>query len=355
MLLFLLASASAGTLTLDMLNVGQGDSLLLTTSNGQQILIDAGTARSGTADTLERMGVEKLDWVISTHPHADHIGGLKEIIERFPVGGYYHSGDSHTTRTYSHLVQTLREQRIESRAAKAGQLFELGDGATMRVLWPGTMRLDGTRSDLNSNSVILRIENGEDCMLLMGDAEEPTERAILRHNFQTCELLKVAHHGSRHSSSERFLNAVDPDIALISVGDGNRYRHPGKATIDKLHRMEVAVYRTDLTGHVTVQSTGQGLEVIDGLPDSAPLRVPRKVAEGPVDEGEQVTPLIADPAPPPPPPDPIENVEDPSRKSVEKSEEAVDPDASPALSSCQRFLRRLAFWKPDPPSKESSE
>jgi beta-lactamase superfamily II metal-dependent hydrolase len=363
MLLCLLGSAWAGTLTLHMLDVGQGDALLLTTPNGDQILVDAGGAKFRVADTLARMGIEKLDLVIATHPHADHIGGMEEIFQRIPVGAYYHSGDSHTTRTYRSLQQTVKARGIEQRSAKAGQIFQLGEGATMRVLWPGTMRLEGTRSDLNSNSVILRIQNGEDCMLLMGDAEEDTERAILRHNFESCELLKVAHHGSRYSSTQRFLSAVDPEIALISVGDSNRYRHPGEATLDKLHRMEVEVYRTDLTGHVTVVSTGHGLQVIDGLPDSAPIRTARKVVEGPVGEGEQVTPLIVDPTPPPPPPEEVAEVpaevpdspEDPTGKSVENSDEAVDPAEEQTLSSWQCFLRRLTFWKSHPPPKDSSE
>jgi hypothetical protein len=218
----------------------------------------------------------------------------------------------------------------------------------MKVIWPGTMRLEGTRSDLNSNSVVLRIENGEDCMLLTGDAEEDTERALLRHNPEPCGLLKVAHHGSRHSTSQAFLNAIQPSIALISAGADNRYGHPGEETLRKLERMDVAVYRTDLTGHVTVVSTGQGLEVIDGLPSDAPLRVPRNPAPGPVDENDSVEPMIIDPMPPPPPPEPAavnpsETLGDDSEtKSVE---EPVDQTAPPQVSFCQRLVRFLTFWK----------
>ena len=353
MLLFLLGSATAGTLTLDMLDVGQGDSLLITTPNGQHILVDAGTSKSSVANTLSRMGIQKLDLLIASHPHADHIGGMKSVIERFPVGGYFHSGDTHTTRTYRNLEQTIQDQSVESRAAKAGQVFELGDGATMKVLWPGTLRLDGTRSDLNSNSVVLRIENGEDCMLLMGDAEEPTENAILRHNFQSCDLLKVAHHGSRHSSTQRFLSAVDPSIALISVGDRNRYRHPGDATLSKLHRMEVDVYRSDLTGHVTVVSTGKGLKVVDGLPDSAPLRARRKVVLGPVDADSQLTPLIADPPPPEPPIASIIDLTEPEDASAGLSVETTN--APEEKSSWERFLSRITFWRKSSNSKDNSE
>jgi competence protein ComEC len=223
----------------------------------------------------------------------------------------------------------------------------------MKVLWPGTLRLDGTRSDLNSNSVVLRIENGEDCMLLMGDAEEPTENAILRHNFESCDLLKVAHHGSRHSSSQRFLSAVDPSIALISVGDSNRYRHPGDSTLAKLHRMEVDVYRSDLTGHVTVVSTGKGLKVVDGLPDSAPLRARRKVVLGPVDADSQLTPLIADPPPPEPPIASIIDLTEPEDASAGLSVETTsDPEEK---SSWERFLSRITFWRKSTNSKDNSE
>lgn len=364
MLLCLFGYAFAGTLTLDMLDVGQGDSFLITTPNGQQILVDAGTARAKVAETLTRMGVEKIDLLIATHPHADHIGGMRDVVDRFPVGGYLHSGDTHTTRTYRSLDQAIKSHRIEEKPAKAGQVFKLGDGATMKVLWPGTMRLNGTRSDLNSNSVVLKIDNGEDCMLLMGDAEEATENAVLRHNFESCDLLKVAHHGSRHSSSQRFLDAVSPKIAVISSGDGNRYKHPGDATITKLHRMEAEVYRTDLTGHVTVVSTGHGLEVIDGLPDSAPLRMPKKVAvAGPVKEDTpELTPLIADPAPLPPPEKPL--LQDPILESSEEgfdglSVHAAKDDSVPPIpvvnSPWQRFVRRFTSRKAPKASKESSE
>lgn len=341
MILFLLGSALAGELTVDMLDVGQGDSLLLTTSNGQRILIDAGTSSSGVADTLMRMNVARLDLAVSTHPHADHIGGMAEVLERIPVEAYLDSGSTHTTRTYRKLQDTLRERGVPRKNAKAGQVFDLGDGATMRVIWPGTMRLEGTRSDLNSNSVVLRVENGEDCMLFTGDAEEDTEHAIVRHNFQPCGLLKVAHHGSRHSTSQSFLNAVSPQIALISSGEGNRYRHPGDETIRKLHRMDVQTFRTDLTGHVTIVSTGNGFRVEDGLPDGAPLRFePANTLPetGPVTEETAVQPVIIDPRAP-------ENTPSVEENRVEIVDKPVDAPQTEEVSSCKSFLQRLAFWR----------
>lgn len=341
MMLLLLGSALAGDLTVDMLDVGQGDSLLLTTPSGQRILIDAGTSSSGVADTLLRMNVDRLDYAFSTHPHADHIGGMAEVIERIPVVQYFDSGSRHTTRTYRKLQETLSSRGIARKSVSAGQTFDLGDGATMKVIWPGTMRLEGTRSDLNSNSVVLRVDNGDDCMLFTGDAEEDTEHAIVRHNFQPCELLKVAHHGSRHSTSQSFLNAVTPEIALISAGSGNRYRHPGEETLRKLHRMDVEVYRTDLTGHVTIVSTGSGFRVEDGLPDSAALRVSAPVAppeSGPVEDPTEVVPIITDP--------PVPEV-------VPAGEEAPTAEAVPTREETEEeppsrfslFLQRLKFWK----------
>lgn len=270
-LALLLAPALAGTLRVDMLDVGQGDAILITSPAGKRVLIDAGPDRDEAADQLQRIGVDHLDLAVATHPHADHIGGMQAVLERIPTGIYLDSAQAHTSATYTALMDEVEAEveagELRYQAALSGQVFNLDDGITLRVLWPQETKLRNTRSDLNSNSVVIRLDHGQSCFLFTGDAEEPTERALLRDELTAgCDVLKVAHHGSRHSTTDSFLRAVDPEIALISCGVDNRYGHPGQETVDKLRQAGVAIYRTDETGHITVQSDGSTLAVTDGLP-----------------------------------------------------------------------------------------
>jgi competence protein ComEC len=276
-----------------MLDVGQGDSLLLETPAGKFVLVDAGQRKTEVADTLERLGVDTLELVIATHAHADHIGGMKAVLESVKVVQYVDSGVPHTTRTYRDLMAAVRKQGVPYQGARAGQVFEFDDDITMKVLWPGGVHLTGTRSDLNSNSVVLRIDHGEDCMLLTGDAESVTEEMLVRHNLKTCDVLKVPHHGSRYSSTLPFLEALQPEIALVSVGRNNRHKHPRPEALARLERVGATLYRTDYTGQITVVSSGHGFEVVDGLPAGAPrtAKVPMAAVEG---SGE---PTITDSSP----------------------------------------------------------
>jgi competence protein ComEC len=276
-----------------MLDVGQGDSLLLETPAGKYVLVDAGQRKTLVADTLARLGVDTLELAVGTHAHADHIGGMRAVLETVQVEQYVDSGVPHTTRTYRDLMVAVKNLSVPYQGARAGQVFEFDDGITMKVLWPGGTHLTGTRSDLNSNSVVLRIDHGEDCMLLTGDAERVTEEMLVRHNLQPCDVLKVPHHGSRYSSSLPFLEALQPEIALVSVGHENRHKHPRPEALARLERVGATVYRTDYTGHVTLVSTGHGFHVVDGLPAGAPRTalVPMVAAEAGTE------PAIPDPAP----------------------------------------------------------
>ncbi|MFT5586827.1 MAG: competence protein ComEC [Cognaticolwellia sp.] len=268
MLLFLslLATAQAGTMQVHMLDVGQGDSILLQTPAGKNILIDAGKKGALVYKQLATLGVRELELVVTSHAHTDHMGGMEAVVRHIPIALYLDSGLPHTTDSYASLMEALVEVGVSHRNAEWGEIITLDDGITVKVLWPGNSYLRGTRSDLNSNSVVLQIDHGEDCFLFMGDAEDPTEVEVSRGGVPQCDVLKVAHHGSDHSSSAAFLRQVDPDIALISSGEDNRYGHPGELTLETLQRQEVAIYRTDFWGQITLASTGQGIQVSDGRP-----------------------------------------------------------------------------------------
>ena len=159
LLLFLYAwcAAVAGTLSVEVLDVGQGDSILLRTPEGRTVLIDGGTGRRNVVGLLERRGISSIDLMVNTHAHADHLGGLDEVLEAMPVEVYIDSGLPHTTESYAKVIRLVEAKGIRYKAVRGGQVFRFDDGITIRVLAPYDPLLRGTRSDLNSNSVITRL------------------------------------------------------------------------------------------------------------------------------------------------------------------------------------------------------
>ncbi|MCK6504657.1 MBL fold metallo-hydrolase [Myxococcota bacterium] len=265
------APALAGTLRVEVMDVGQGDAILLTSPAGKRVLIDASIKSARVVDELRARGVEQLDLVVATHPHADHIGGMQDVVEGLPIRVYTDNGLPHTTQTYMELMAAVEARGITYRPARAGQTFKLDDGILIEVLNPSGTPLSGTRSDLNSNSVVLRLTHGERCMLFTGDSEEPTEQALMQGGgIQPCDLLKVAHHGSDHSTTTAWLRAVQPTWALISCGVGNRYGHPGEETMARLEGQGVKVLRTDTMGDLVVESDGKVLKVEAAGKQAAP-------------------------------------------------------------------------------------
>lgn len=247
------------------IDVGQGDSYLIVTPEKKTILIDAGPAEAGpnVVTFLRRQGVTELDLVIATHPHADHIGGLGYVLESIKVKNVLDSGQEHTTLTYRRMLEAVKKHVGRLTLAQAGQKFNLDNGITLSVLGPRQPWLQNVSgSDLNANSVVIRLDYGQFSMLLTGDAEDETEDRLLADNAPLqVTALKVAHHGSRHSTKERFLRATKPSVAIISCGATNRYGHPTQATLDRLRRLGVTLYRTDLHGDITLTTNGQEYRV----------------------------------------------------------------------------------------------
>lgn len=270
LLLPLLTAAQAHDLRVDMLDVGQGDSILIR-DDQRVILIDAGDDPRDVARQLKAEQITKINLVIATHPHADHVGGMLEVVTQFPVTNYVDNHQPHTTATYTNLLAAIHAKEAEGLhwlqpgtgdADDQVHQVRIGPDATLTFLFPlDGERETGTRSDLNSNSVVARIDHGKDCFLFVGDAEAETERALLNNGLAQCDVLKVAHHGSEYATTPAFLAAVQPKIALISVGAGNRYGHPGPKTVGRIESAGAKVYRTDLSGRITVRSTGEGVSV----------------------------------------------------------------------------------------------
>ncbi|HWQ18931.1 MAG TPA: MBL fold metallo-hydrolase [Methanotrichaceae archaeon] len=253
-------SFSAGNLTAHVLDVGQGDSILIQ-FKGKNILIDGGEREMGprVASYLRDRGVSKIDLMVATHPHSDHIGGLLEILDKFQVLKVLDSGQPHTSKTYEDFLTRIDRKDIPYQVAEAGQRIDLNPGIDIEVLSPPARRL---ADDLNQNSVVLRIVYGKVALLLMGDAGVEAEKVIISSGFEVkSDVLKVGHHGSKSATGGSFLKRVDPKVSIISAGLGNPYGHPAPEIIKRLQKSGIQIYRTDLQGTIDVTTDGVAIYV----------------------------------------------------------------------------------------------
>src|SRR5205085_9697755 len=271
-------------LQVHMLDVGpiEGDSILIIARSGKSVLIDAGDAGKGRVilDALKRYKIEKLDYFIATHPHPDHIGGADEVMNAIKVGTIIDNGVDLSTpappptpvkkgakpaptpipakkskvKSVNSFFDEYKEAREKSGAqyekTAAGKKYDLGGGAIVTVLAPSDpfftkeqMKAGG--NDTNANSIVLRLDYGDFSMLFMGDAEEQTEARLLGLDLNlAAKVIKLAHHGSKYATSGNFLKRVQPEAAIISDGEWNRYGHPAQSVLDRLKAMNANVFRT---------------------------------------------------------------------------------------------------------------
>lgn len=227
------------------LDVGQGDATLIRTSDGRTALIDAGPG--DLTAQLRNLGVERLDLVIVTHPHADHIGGMEAVLEGFPVGNYMDSGKPHTTRTYLDLRRALQDRPNIRYLEAVPRSLSLGN-ATLEVL--PLPPADEVEHNDRSVGIVLRF--GRFAAFLSGDSEQPLLSHFLDHEaVPDVTLLKAAHHGSRDGFTDAFLNAARPEVVVISLG-ANSYGHPHPESVAAYAGVARELYRTDVAGSVTV-------------------------------------------------------------------------------------------------------
>ena len=239
------------------IDVGQGDASLIELSNGEVMLIDAGLASSSQKiiEYIKSLGYDRIDYVIATHPHADHIGGMAEVIKAFDIGTIYMPKAVSTSKTYENLLETIKEKGLHVKTGKAGVSVLQDENLTIDMLAPNQDKY----SSLNNYSIVLKITYGNTSFLYTGDAEELSEKEIT--GDVKADVLKVGHHGSDSSSSDEFLKRVNPKYAIISVGKDNSYDHPSSSTIHKLEKYTNYIYRTDLNGTITVTSDGENIDV----------------------------------------------------------------------------------------------
>lgn len=254
-------------LQIQYLDVGQADASLIRLPNGQTMLIDAGG--NATADKLveylKSQGIQRIDFLIGTHPHEDHIGGLDKVVDAFDIGRIYlpKVADSQVpaTKTYEDVLTAIDKKGLRVNQGKAGTvLFQSGE-LSAELLAPNSDSYSG----LNSYSVVVMLTYGEKKFLFMGDAEADSEKEILeRFGNVEADVLKCGHHGSSTSTSQEFLAAVSPEYAVISCGRDNSYGHPHQETLEALEERDVAVYRTDQQHTIVVSCDGEKITLTTG-------------------------------------------------------------------------------------------
>lgn len=234
-------------------DVGQADCILLS-CGGEYMIIDGGNNPDGklVVKQLQSMGITELKYAVGTHTHEDHIGGLDKIIDAFDIGVLYMPSNEYDSATYRDVVEAAEAKNIDKIAPELGYVFYLGS-ARCEV-----MAIDNENEDPNLTSIILEVVYGDTKFLFTGDAETPNEEARLWNDI---DVLKVGHHGSSTSTGEDFMEQIKPEIALISVGEGNSYGHPHDEVMELLNEYQVEIYRTDTQGTIVVTSDGSACTV----------------------------------------------------------------------------------------------
>lgn len=248
----------------DFIDVGHGDAILITSPTGKTVLIDGGLAEAGdtVAAFVRARGEAPLDLVLLTHRHADHLGGLARVIAAQGARSFMDAAFPHPTPAYDRLIRLLEQRRIPVLEAKRGRAIDLGGGARLTLLTPPEPLIVGSRSDPNANSLVTRLDFGTQRMLLTGDAEAVTEAWLLdTRSDLRADLLKLAHHGSRYSSTADFLRAVAPRIAVASCGPPGEPGHLTDETRARVTAMGARLYRTDVDGNITAWSDGRDITV----------------------------------------------------------------------------------------------
>ena len=249
------AGATPKVLMVHYLDVGQADSILVQSPSGKTMLIDAGNSGDSEfiKDYIKKLKIKKIDILIATHPHEDHIGGMKAIVEAFDIGKIYMPKSTATTKTYKNLLTAVKNKNMKITTAVPGKM-EFDADLNANILAPNSEEY----KDLNDYSVVVKVTYPKTSFLFTGDAEEVSEEEMKEKKYDMkADVLKVGHHGSRSSTSEAFLKAVSPKYAIVSVGKDNDYGLPDETVMDRLEAAKVKVFRTDIDGTIIAKSDGK--------------------------------------------------------------------------------------------------
>lgn len=235
------------------IDVGQADAIYIKDGNSN-MMIDAGNNADGKllVKYLQSLNVKNFKYVVGTHAHEDHIGGMDDIINNFKIDNFYMPEAISTSKTFEDVLDALDKNKVTFQTPKIGDKFTL-ENTNFEVLSIGN-----DTSDLNDTSLVLKMSYNNTCVLFMGDASSNVEKNLLNKDID-CQVLKVGHHGSRYSSSDEFIKKVNPTYGIIMVGKDNKYGHPTKKALDILNKYKVTIHRTDEEGTIVMHLKGNDI------------------------------------------------------------------------------------------------
>ncbi len=258
------ADTKIKNLTVEYIDVGQGDSTLIQLPDGRNMLIDGGTQATSNQITehIKNLGIESIDIVVATHPHEDHIGGLDDIINSFEIGEVFmpqiSEKDMPDTRIYEQFLEAVKAKGCSVSRAAAGTLISSEDHLKIDCLSPA----ESDYGNLNNYSAVIRVIYYDITFLFMGDAETEIENRLMKDYPELeADIVKAGHHGSTTSNSAKFIKKLSPSVAVISCGIDNRYRHPRPEILSRYRKVGADIYRTDTQGDITVKCNGRSYTV----------------------------------------------------------------------------------------------
>jgi len=256
------AEDRAGELTVDFLDVGQGDAILIDTPAGQQILIDGGPNKTVLRQLAEVMPFydRSIDVVVETHPDSDHISGLVEVLKRYNVGLVLEPGVESGSSVSKEFEDAVKQKNIPEVLARRGMRLNLQDGVYLEILFPVG---DVSGWDTNDACIVAKLVYGKSSFLFMGDSPQKIEKYLVSVSTEglDADVLKVGHHGSKTSSSELLVGYTSPEYAVISVGADNKYGHPNQEVLDILNKFGIKILRTDESGTIKIKTDGESIGV----------------------------------------------------------------------------------------------
>ena len=282
-------TSTYGLMRVHFIDVGQADSAFIELGNGQTMLIDAGRSGSDVVDYIRNLQYETIDYVVASHPHDDHIGGMATVLNSFNIGKMYIPKQAHTISAFTNMLDVIENKGIDLYTAKAGTNILSSGNINIDVLAP----FSESNSNLNNVSAVVRITYGKTVMLFTGDAEHVIENQLLNSGVDA-DVLKVGHHGAGSASSSSFIKAVSPDIAVISVGEGNSYGHPHADTLAILNEVGANIYRTDEQGTIVVTADQNKKITVDKKASTVKENAPPVVVQTPMEKVEDNQTTVSD-------------------------------------------------------------